>query len=230
VSLWSLLTVLAVPALFWIGWFYYRDRHKPEPILAIGLSFALGVGCARLAEAAYDLLDPLWSPALPHGGFGDAEFFLYCVVVIGVIEEGAKFLVFIAVCVRLRSFDEEMDGIVYAATVALGFASYENFLYLEVLAGVELYARAISSPLVHTIFSSIWGWAYAKAAIAGRPAAARTALAFAIAVVAHGLYDYLAMSTVLAAGSSLIVLGLWIWRLKVKRRIERSLGEPPDAA
>ena len=54
------------------------------------------------------------------------EFFSYSVVVVGIIEETFKYLPFALVVLRFRSFDERIDGIVYAATLAVGFSSFEN--------------------------------------------------------------------------------------------------------
>ena len=41
-----------------------------------------------------------------------------------------KFLIILFYCSRLDEFDEPMDGLVYGATAALGFAMAENFDYV----------------------------------------------------------------------------------------------------
>ena len=47
-----------------------------------------------------------------------------------VVEEILKFLIILLYCSKLDDFDEPMDGLVYGATAALGFAMAENFHYV----------------------------------------------------------------------------------------------------
>ena len=53
-----------------------------------------------------------------------------CFLVIGPCEEIAKFLAVRLFVYRNHEFDEPLDGIIYAAAAALGFASLENVLYV----------------------------------------------------------------------------------------------------
>ncbi|MCJ7525085.1 MAG: PrsW family intramembrane metalloprotease [Candidatus Aminicenantes bacterium] len=84
------------------------------------------------------------------------QFLLYCVFVVGLVEEVFKFLPFLII-MRFSDFDDELDGIFYASACALGFASYENVHYLPGLAGFALLGRAFASPLSHSVFASVWG-------------------------------------------------------------------------
>ena len=42
-------TAILIPALFWAGYHVYHDRHQSEPPTHLVLSFAAGLGSARLA-------------------------------------------------------------------------------------------------------------------------------------------------------------------------------------
>ena len=53
-----------------------------------------------------------------------------CFLVIGPREEIAKFLAVRLFVYRNKEFNEPLDGIIYAAAAALGFASLENMLYV----------------------------------------------------------------------------------------------------
>jgi RsiW-degrading membrane proteinase PrsW (M82 family) len=209
----SVLGAIVVPAAFWVAFFLWVDRRRPEPIALIVLAFALGVaagyGCLRLYAHV---------PAPPADD--RLRFFVYAVLAIGGLEELTKLIPFLLVCRRLRAFDEELDGVVYASAVALGFATVENLLYLGELSGVALYARAIASPMVHTVFASIWGVLVARAKIAGRSVLLPALAGLGIAALVHGLYDYLATDEVelVRPVAAAVILLAWLWRLRVTRR------------
>ncbi|KPD00870.1 Protease PrsW [Geobacillus sp. BCO2] len=68
-------------------------------------------------------------------------------------------------------FDEPYDGIVYSASVSLGFATLENILYL-LANGVETaIARALLPVSSHALFSVIMGFYFGKAKFAVKSAA-----------------------------------------------------------
>ena len=218
----SAVAALALPAALWVAYLYYRDRAIPEPPLHVAVSFLLGIGSGALALFAYDLLDSLgWTFEIPSEGFGDSRFLAACFLVIGPLEELAKFLPFWLYCTRLRDFDEEIDGIVYASCIALGFATFENIHVLPELAGWEQWGRAISSPLVHSVFSSLFGFTWARAITRGAPPLRAGLAGLALAALAHGAYDYLVMTPLLATASAVAVGALWLWRIRVLHRLHR---------
>ena len=154
------------------------------------------------------------------------EYFFYSLGVIGLVEEFFKFLPFLFIILRLKAFDEVIDGIVYASTIALGFASLENIYYLKYLEGFELFGRAFASPLTHTIFSSVWGYTAGKARIDGKSLFKASLIGLSIAAIVHGVFDFFTLSPTLRIAASLIVLIIWIWRIRV---MEKSSQEKKKA-
>lgn len=219
-TIWIILSGIIAPAVFWTGYFYYKDRFQPEPIRNLGISYILGLGTAYACIHFYRLLPLVGLPddpsALMEGH--SLKFFLYSIGVIGLIEEFFKFLPFILITVRLRAFDEKIDGIVYASTIALGFASFENIHYLAHLQGIELFGRAIASPLTHTIFSSIWGYTVGKARIQGKSLLKASLIGISIAALAHGIFDFFTVSSTLRIAASVIILIIWIWRIRIMEK------------
>lgn len=224
------------PALFWIAWLYYKDRYQPEPLWAIGLAYGLGLAAALVAMWGYEVSARV---GLPEDPFLLAQrsrgwFLLYAVGFVGVWEELCKLVPFVLVVMRLCAFDEVIDGIIYASAIALGYASLENLLYLPELEGPALYGRAIAAPLVHTMFSSVWGLALARARIAGQPLWRPAVIGVAAAAVIHGLYDFVALSPVLQPAAAAVIAAVWTWRLWVISRLHRAhqrgkgLGRPED--
>ncbi|MBI2948901.1 MAG: PrsW family intramembrane metalloprotease [Verrucomicrobia bacterium] len=223
---WTLLSAIIAPAGFWLGYLYYKDRVKPEPLTMIGLAYLLGIGSGYLGLKAYEVAEWFGASADP---FALAEshkvsFLFYCLAIIGVLEELAKFLPFYFVCLKFKAFDEAIDGFVYASAVALGFASYENLLLIGAIKGPELYGRAFASPLTHTIFASVWGYSCAWARINGKPLFGPALLGFLVAAVFHGLYDFLVLAAhpLLRPIPATTILLAWLWRIRAMERCNKA--------
>ncbi|WP_455199977.1 PrsW family intramembrane metalloprotease [Kaarinaea lacus] len=221
----KILTLIIAPTFFWAAYHYYKDRHQPEPIANLLLTYGLGIAAGYLGLHAYVSLELV---GLRFNAYELAEnnrlgLFFYSIFVIGVIEEVVKFIPFWLIGMRLHHFDEPIDGIIYASFVALGFATYENFYYLPHLQGTELVARAITSPLIHVMFASIWGYTCSRAQMRNRPLIPAAISGLAIAITAHGLYDFITigLSEWLRIFPPVIILSIWIWRMRVIRRLQK---------
>lgn len=222
----GITTVIVAPALLWLVYHYWKDRFRPEPVRFLLLAYVLGIGSGWLGLQAYEWLTRLGLTADPHGlaTTNPLGFLAYALFVVGPLEEAVKFVPFALVCVRLRVFDEVIDGVVYASAVALGFASYENWVYMSFLEGVELWARAVASPLTHAMFASIWGYACARARLRRASFAIAAAVGLAVAALAHGLYDFLLLAAPpwVRPLPALIVLTIWIWRMRLVRKLQQA--------
>ncbi len=94
-----------------------------------------------------------------------------------LVEESAKGLgVLLLLWFNRRNFDGPVDGIVYAAAVAAGFAFSENILYFgRTIAehgvgadfAVVFIARGLFSPFAHALFTACTGFALGRAAERG---------------------------------------------------------------
>ena len=224
-TLWNWVAVVIGPAALWAAYHYFKDRHRPEPLHHLLLAYALGIGAGALGPYAYALLDVvgLRYDAYELAATNTPGLLAYSILGIGLLEESVKFLPFWLVALRLPPFDEPIDGIVYASFIALGFASYENVHYLSFVSGPEALARGVSSPLVHSMFASIWGYTCARAAIAGSRLLPAAAAGLALAALAHGLYDFVTIG--LPAWSrpvaAMLILGVWLWRMHLIRRLQQ---------
>ena len=145
-------------------------------------------------------------------------FLVHAIFFVGIVEETAKLLPFLVVCLRLDECDEPIDGFVYAGCVALGFASYENLFWLEQQHGAAFLARAFASPVVHTLFASVWGYAIMRRKAAGRPWRRVAIVTLLAAALLHGGYDFLATDARLRPVAALLVLAVWLWQLAAMRR------------
>ena len=194
----------------------------PEPVGLLVLTFVMGMLAASLSSLFYEGLGVLGLRE-DAGYLADTStgaLFAYAVLAIGPIEEIAKLLPFVLVVLRFPQFDEPMDGIIYASFIGLGYAAVENWQYLEYLTTTEAIARGFASPVIHILFASIWGHWIARAHLAGRKVIRTTFLSVAAASFLHGLYDFIVLLNPRFALpiAALMIIGIWIWRLRVLRR------------
>jgi RsiW-degrading membrane proteinase PrsW (M82 family) len=150
------------------------------------------------------------------------DIFLYCVIIVGPLEEGVKFLIARAIVFRWRHFDEPIDGMVYASFVAIGFAAAENFLYMPYLIWQEQLVRAVTSPLTHSLFASVWGFGTAYAILRCHGRGSRffwQAAPLGISMLLHGLYNFFLLAMHAAYIASIIILVLWIGLIWYARRL-----------
>jgi RsiW-degrading membrane proteinase PrsW (M82 family) len=206
-------------AILWIMYFDLKDSLQKEPRRMLLFGFVLGGVAAVLAAGFYDVLGQF---GLPGRGDTPAAQLGYFMGVVGPVEEGSKFAVAWAVLFRTRWFDEPIDGLVYAATVAIGFASLENALYANHASwGVQL-ARAATTPLTHSLFSSFWGFGSGHALLMEkllRRRAVWLALPLLVAAAAHGAYDFAIITLDRPWVASLIVLSMWAFVIVHARQV-----------
>ena len=223
-----LIAPLLLPILFWAWYHYYKDRHQPEPLANLAISLLLGVGSFFLGKLGYELMGLLGLrfDAYELAAENLVGLFVYATLVIGGIEETAKLIPFLVVVLRFKAFDENLDGIIYASFIALGFAAAENIHYMEFLSSDELIYRGFAGPLVHIVFASVWGYYVGINHLAGQPVALVAFVAVTAAALLHGVYDFLVIAfpmTALPLAAALIA-GVWVWRLVLIRRLNRADG------
>ena len=174
------------------------------------------------------------------GGMGGFSGALYNAFVLAAIpEEASKLLMLWLVLRKNRYFDEKLDGIVYGACVALGFAAFENVLYLfnniDSLYEVAT-SRALLAVPMHFCCGIVMGYYVSMAKFYPYRRSMNFALAFIVPMAIHGIYDALLMlmpvmpllSLVLYA--AVIAFSFFVWKRALryirehKRRDELDRG------
>ncbi len=212
------LLPVILPIIFWAVYHFHKDRHLPEPTGHLLLALALGAGSFYIGLGLYSALGVL---GLRQDAFYLAEtslpgLFAYSILAIGPIEEFAKFIPFWLVILRLKEFDEPLDGIIYASFIALGFGAVENFYHLRFLSGIEAWGRAFVGPVLHIVFASLWGYFIGRAWLCQRSVLKTGLVALTAAALVHGIYDFFVIGFAPEALpiAALIVIAVWIWRLR----------------
>ncbi len=214
-----LILLAFAPGIFWLWYFYHRDRYEPEPVAWILRIFLIGMAITlpvALVEAGFALILP--------------EVIL-AVFAAPVIEELSKYEVVRRFVYNTVEFNEPVDGIIYATAAALGFATVENISYVLISYQQSLILaldtglfRAFLSVPGHALFSSMWGFALGQAKFS--PPARRSAIiaqGLVLAMVFHGLFNFLLMDFIGVAVLILILVPAMWWL--VNRRINQALAQ-----
>lgn len=189
-----------LPSFIWLYFLLKEDASHPEPKALIALTFIAGMLAVPLAL-------PLEQYAKEH-----LDGSLSVITAWALIEELLKYAMAAALILWRRAVDEAPDYVIYMITVALGFASAENMLFLITPLSDGNFAtglftgnvRFLGSTLLHVVASAAIGFSLAfsaKYGPGGRAGAAALGLILAIAL--HTAFNMLIInqgaSTALAA-------------------------------
>ena len=187
----GLLVIAIAPAVALYLFFYLRDKYRKEPIVILLVTFALGA--ASLVPAAITSLSLQkltgWRSSTPNL----LHAFLGAMIIVGLVEEGAKFLVVRFYAYHRPEFDEPYDGIMYSVMAALGFATLENIIYILSNGAGTGVMRALLAMPSHAFDGVLMGYFLGEAKFARNDRAGNwlSALGFGLAVLAHGMYDFI---------------------------------------
>jgi len=215
-----LIVALLPAALLW--WYIWKRDQKKEPTKLLVKATCYGVLiCFPIALVEILISTILFGPdGQPTTLIGTtANAFL----VAAIPEETFKLLALWLILRKNPYFDEHFDGIVYAVCVGLGFAGFENILYLfqniENWMSIAFFRSLMAVP-GHYAFAILMGFYYSKYHFVDH--SRRTAVMILVApVLAHGLYDALLMTSMVNAvlgGLCFIITVVLLCRLHVYAR------------
>ncbi len=223
---WILLASL-LPVVLLLIYIYAKDRYQKEPLRVLLKALLGGILSALAVLASHELLQ-LPEPEIFTESLQQALYQAFCFA--AVPEESFKLLFLYWFIWKNSHFDEYFDGIEYAVFVGLGFAGFENVLYV-MQGGVEVaVARALTAVPAHFFFAVFMGYFFALAKFRPRKRSRYMFLAWLVPVLFHGIYDFILMYANLlteddpsmAAVLSLLfyIFFIVLWR-KAKKRINR---------
>ena len=129
------IILAVVPAMIWLIAFYRQDKLEPEPKQYIIGMFLLG---AILAQAIGQPLIREFFRFQEWAGQDLLFGFLGSFLIVGVIQEFLKYAAVRYTIFGSAEFDEPVDGIIYAASAGLGYATMLNISYVISNGGVDL--------------------------------------------------------------------------------------------
>jgi RsiW-degrading membrane proteinase PrsW (M82 family) len=178
-----------VPALLLLAVVYFSDRRR-EPLWLVLVVFVLG-GAGKVATTLLEARAAGWTGLDIHAqSMGGAGSMLFLFGFVAPMREASK-VAAMWPAFRSKHFDEPIDGLVYAASAALGFAMIENAITLRehAFGWIWIFRTAIALP-AHVFFACAWGYALGRAKRVKRPGAIFP-FAWLVATGAHGLYVHL---------------------------------------
>jgi protease PrsW len=181
----GILSAGIAPGIALLSYFYLKDEYDSEPISVVLRTFVYG---ALLVLPIMFIQYVLGVENLIHSDWIDA--FLSS----SMLEEFVKWFILFYVIYQYAAFDEPFDGIVYGASVSLGFATAENIFYL-IANGVEhAFTRALLPVSSHALFGVIMGFYISKAKFTNGLKYKWIFLSLVVPIGLHGFYDYILIS------------------------------------
>ena len=178
-----------VPALLLLGVVYFSDRRR-EPLWLVLLTFALG-GVAKGITYYAEVRTTTWTGLdVQTSVAGNTGALLYLFAFVAPIREASK-VAAMWPAFRSKHFDEPVDGLVYAASSALGFACIENAIMLRghPVGSIWLARAAVALP-AELFFACMWGYALGRVKTIKQPGPLFP-LTWLFATLVHGLYVHL---------------------------------------
>jgi RsiW-degrading membrane proteinase PrsW (M82 family) len=219
---WTLLLLAIAPALAICWYIFNKDRYEREPLWLVTLAFCFGIFSVFPAIISSMIGGQYFSIS---GSFINTA--LYAFLAVALSEEFAKFFFLRYIFFKRKEFNEPYDGIVYAMMIGMGFAAFENFLYIS-QSGFEVgIFRMFTAIPAHAIFAVSMGYhiGLAKFDLTHRQELMRKGLLYPVFL--HGLYDLLLLQRNIPALSILAFAGLFYCVKNVRYVLEQSNNSSP---
>lgn len=184
-----LLSIAILPVAGLLIFIYFQDKYQKEPIKSLLKAFFGGMLAVVFDIVLVTSIEftigyiPILSDTVFYDSFLTAA----------IPEELCKFLIFMLFIWRDKNFDEYFDGIVYATFIGLGFACVENIEYVFMYGFGAGVSRALFAVPGHFLFGVLMGYFLSLAKFTPEKRKHYIFLGLLVAIVAHGLYDWLLM-------------------------------------
>lgn len=190
-----LIAAAVLPAIFLLVQINRADKLDREPGWLIAwlifqgiISTALAMFTERLGMTILDWVlpgDSLWYRIILYFG------------IVACSEEGFKYLVLKRRTWNSPEFNCQFDAVVYAVSVSLGFALWENISYVLMYGLGTALLRAVTAVPGHACFGVFMGAFYGMAKRSSNYGHRRRAnlslrLSVLVPVLLHGAYDFIA--------------------------------------
>jgi protease PrsW len=188
-----------VPMFLFAVFINWLDRYEKEPKILLGAAF--GWGAIIAAGFAFVLNTATGASLYALTGSQTTTEFGVSSIVAPVVEESFKGLAVLIVFLFFRrEFDSVLDGIVYAAITAIGFAATENVLYIYRDGYLEngwvgfwalVFIRVMLVGWMHPFFTAFTGIGLATSRMSPSPTIRVLAvpIGFSIAVFFHAFHN-----------------------------------------
>lgn len=191
-----LLFLAVIPVIAILTYIYYKDKNK-EPLKLLIILFVLGILSCFMVLALSDvvfMIFPFMASETEYMTF--FELMGYAFIGVALVEEFCKFFMTFLFSYRNKAYDEVYDGIVYAVFVSLGFAFFENLLYVfsnqSISVGISRGLLAVPGHACDAVFMGYYLSVAKVYSHQNKKNLERKNLAFSVLVptILHGIYDF----------------------------------------
>jgi len=217
-----LILLAVLPGLLVCAAVYLADKYEREPlgplVLCFGLGAAITFPAIFLEKKAINWVGEI--------GQDPVLTFLLAFGAIAPVEEILKWLALLFGAFVWRFFNEPFDGIVYSVMIAMGFATVENLIYIDLFGQETAMLRAVTAVPAHLVFAIALGY---YAGLAKFNPSERTHLllrGLLVAILLHGTYDFLVLQNwtrwLSTIGAASIYLCLYYFGAMFREHLENS--------
>lgn len=184
--------IVAILPVFLIGLFIYKRDKAKDPTKFLFKLFMFGfVSCypAIIIGSIFNIFFP------EIENMNIIQLFIYVFIAIALVEELCKWFFVYKNTYNHNEFDSSYDMIVYASFVSLGFACFENLLYVSSYGVGTAFLRSISAVPGHACDGILMGIYLGIAKIKevnGDVSSSKKykLLSILIPAITHGIYDF----------------------------------------
>ena len=190
-----LIAAAVIPAIVLLVYVYKADRLEKEPKALLGKLILQGIISTSLAVFTERIGTRVLGWVLSENTW--VYQILFNFLVVGLSEEGFKYLLLKRSTWFSPHFNCQFDGVVYAVFVSLGFALWENIDYVIMFGFQTALVRAVTAIPGHACFGVFMGAWYSLAKSHERHGHEKYCklcqrLAVICPVLTHGMYDLIA--------------------------------------
>ena len=217
-----LVAAAVIPAVWLLRYVYRMDRIEAEPrqlIISLAAKGIIATFCAMATEYIGTFVLGLF--------FSEGSLIynaLMYFIVVALSEEGFKYFFLKRFTWNNPEFNCTFDGVVYAVSVSLGFALWENIGYVFMYGLDTALLRAVTAIPGHACFGVFMGVFYGAAKryeiyMQEAHAGFYRKLAVIFPVIIHGAYDFIAS---LPDGYSFVFIVFVVAMVIVSHRVVRN--------
>lgn len=182
----ELFGIALAPGFAIMLYIYLKDKHEREPLVLLLVSFIYGIFSTivtLLISWPLEILIVLRKDDLVHEAY--SAFFK-----VALVEEFSKFVFVRFILYPNKNFNEPFDGIVYAVMVSMGFATFENIIYVFQYGFETGIYRMFTAVPAHATFGVMMGYFLGKGKFTHSRELYLSFVALIVPTIFHGAYDY----------------------------------------
>lgn len=191
-----LFMVMILPICILALYIYELDNEKESLKLLGKLLFSGVLSCFLVLVISIILMNIIPIFTIDPTTMNFKDILIYSFICVSLIEEGCKLFFLYISSYNHKEFDYTFDMIVYSVFVSLGFAFFENILYISnggLLTGISRAFTAVPAHASYGVFMGIF-LSKAKCYEVKNPVKSKKykILSLLVPLIIHGIYDVFA--------------------------------------